>query len=87
LKIVLKTRKTTENSPGMRVVAKSPIASSIAFAAVLRAQARDHRFGVVDARDRHSARGERQRDAAGADGELERAAVSGELREHVRRRA
>ena len=50
------------------------------------AQAREHRLGAVDAGHADAALCERKRDAAGADRELERAAVAGEAGQHVDRR-
>jgi hypothetical protein len=47
------------------------------------AQARQHRLGVVHARDAHAALRQRHGDPARANRELERRAVAGELREHV----
>jgi hypothetical protein len=50
----------------------------------LRAQAGDHGLGAVDARDAYAALGERQRNPAGADPELQRSSPScGELFEHL----
>ena len=72
--------------PSTRVVAKSPIVTSISLRARLGAQPRDHRLGEVDPVHRHAARGERQRDPAGADAELERGAVARQLGEEVDRR-
>jgi hypothetical protein len=52
----------------------------------LLAQASQHGLRVVDADDAHPALGERQRDPARADRELQRGAVAGELRECLRSR-
>ena len=49
----------------------------------LLAQPGDHRLRVVDARHAHAARGQRQRDPARADRELERRAVAGQLGQQV----
>jgi hypothetical protein len=49
----------------------------------LGAQPGEHRLGVVDAGDAHAALGKRQRDPAGADPELQRSAVPGEVGEHL----
>ena len=61
----------------------SPMVTSMLWRHVLRAKPVDHGRGQLDARDRHPASGERQRDSAGADGELERGTVTGELGEDV----
>ena len=53
------------------------------FAARLRTQPRDHRLRQLDPVHRHSPLGERERDAACPDPELERAAASGQLGEEV----
>ena len=53
----------------------------------LRAQPRHHRLRAVDAGDAHAARGERQRDPAGADAELERATARRRARRAGRRPA
>jgi hypothetical protein len=47
------------------------------------AQPRQHRLGVVHAGDAHTALGQRQRDPAGPDRELQRRAVARQLREQV----
>ena len=51
--------------------------------ALLRAQSLDHRGREVDAVHANAALRERQRDAAGADPELERGTVTGQVREEV----
>ena len=52
-------------------------------AAGLLAELRDHRLGGVDAVHLEAALGEREREPAGADRELEHGAVAGELGEHL----
>ncbi len=49
----------------------------------LRAKPRDHRLGDVDSVHRNAASGERKRDSAGANPELERRSVAGDLGEEV----
>ena len=53
------------------------------LAARLRAEPRRHRLRQLDPVHRHAALGQRERDPAGADPELERAAAPGELGEQV----
>ena len=61
----------------------SPSTASIASAPGFSRRRGEHRLGAVDPRHADAPRGQRQGDPAGADRELERAAVAGELREHV----
>jgi hypothetical protein len=49
----------------------------------LDAQLLDHRARQLDARDRHAALSQRDGDAAGADGELQRPAATSQLGEPV----
>ena len=71
------------NVPSTVVVAKSPIVTPICLSAGLRAQPLDHRGREVDAVHANAALRERQRDPAGADPELERGAVTGQVCEEV----
>ena len=64
----------------------SPRLASTRSAPGFVAQLREHRLRVVEARDAHAARGQRQRDPARADRELERRAVSRQLGQQVDRR-
>ena len=68
------------------VVAKSPMVTPMASAPGLCLQLRHHVGREVDPVYRHAARRERERDAPGADAELQRGAVAGELGQEVDRR-
>ena len=76
--IVLKTRYASENVPSTDGRGEVADRDADLVGARLRLQPRDHRRREVDAVHADAAPGERQRDAAGADAELERGAVAGE---------
>ena len=81
--IVLKTRYASRERPvdgGRREVADR---DADLLSARLRAQSLDHRGREIDAVHANAALRERQRDAAGADPELERGTVAGQVREEV----
>jgi hypothetical protein len=65
----------------------SPIVTSMPACLVLGAQPLGHRGRELDPGHRHTSSRQRQCDPAGADGELQRGAVPGELGQQVDRRA
>ena len=84
--MVLNTRYTSRKRPSTRVVAMSPIVTCDALRVVLGSELLGHGGGELDPGHGYAARGERQRDPSGADGELERRAVAGQLGQQVDRR-
>ena len=69
--------------PGAAAVAMSPAITGMAVFVGLGAQLLDHRTGQLDAGHRHAALGQRNGDAPGADGELQRSAVTGKFSQSV----
>ena len=80
---MLKTRYASLNVPSTVVVAKSPIATLISSPPGFARSRFDHRGREIDAVHANAALRERQRDAAGADPELERGTVTGQVCEEV----